>query len=94
MYKSLISLTLALSCAACAETTPVPDLPQIPQAGQCDPGTYAAFIGQNEEIFARATFPAPMRIIPPGSAVTMDFRPDRVNFDLDADGTITRVWCG
>ena len=29
------------------------------------------------------------RIIPPGTAVTMDFSPERVNFDLDAKGRIT-----
>jgi hypothetical protein len=34
------------------------------------------------------------RIIAPGTAVTRDFSPERVNFDLDAKGRITRVWCG
>ena len=34
------------------------------------------------------------RIIPPGTAITMDYSADRVNFDLDAGGRITRVWCG
>lgn len=34
------------------------------------------------------------RIIPPGTAVTMDHRPDRLNVETDADGVITRVYCG
>lgn len=37
---------------------------------------------------------APVRILPPGSAMTMDHRPDRLNVELDADGVITRIWCG
>lgn len=36
----------------------------------------------------------PFRILPPGSMMTMDHNPERVNFDLDNAGTITRVWCG
>ena len=36
----------------------------------------------------------PFRILPPGSAMTMDHSPARVNFDLDDAGNITRVWCG
>jgi len=34
------------------------------------------------------------RIIPPDSVVTQDFRPDRMNVDLDAAGVIARIWCG
>ena len=36
----------------------------------------------------------PMRVLPPGSAMTMDHRIDRLNVDLDEDGVITRIWCG
>lgn len=36
----------------------------------------------------------PFRILPPGSMMTMDHSPARVNFDLNDAGKITRVWCG
>ena len=36
----------------------------------------------------------PLRILPPGSAMTMDHRPDRLNMDVDEGGLITRIWCG
>ncbi len=36
----------------------------------------------------------PYRILPPDSAMTMDYAPARVNFDVDAAGIISRVWCG
>ncbi|PCH66748.1 MAG: hypothetical protein COC12_12535 [Rhodobacteraceae bacterium] len=34
------------------------------------------------------------RIIPPNSPITQDYRPDRLNVDLDEGGIITRIWCG
>lgn len=35
-----------------------------------------------------------VRVIRPGDAITMDFRTDRVNFDLDEQDRIRRVWFG
>ena len=35
-----------------------------------------------------------IRTIRPGTAVTMDFRPDRLNLELAPDGRINRVRCG
>ncbi len=36
----------------------------------------------------------PYRVLTPGSMMTMDHIPERVNFDVDDSGVITRVWCG
>ena len=35
-----------------------------------------------------------VRVIRPGDAVTMDYRQDRLNIELDADGKIVRFNCG
>ena len=35
-----------------------------------------------------------MRVIKPGMAVTMDYREDRLNLDVDADNKVTRAHCG
>lgn len=35
-----------------------------------------------------------VRIIAPGTAVTMDYRADRLNVETDEAGIITRVYCG
>lgn len=35
-----------------------------------------------------------VRLLPPDSMMTMDFREDRVNIEMDESGTVTRVWCG
>ncbi|MFD1156495.1 I78 family peptidase inhibitor [Roseovarius aestuarii] len=36
----------------------------------------------------------PLRVLPPGSAMTMDHNPARLNVDLDEAATVTRIWCG
>lgn len=35
-----------------------------------------------------------VRIIPPGTAITMDYRAERLNVETDAAGVITRLYCG
>lgn len=35
-----------------------------------------------------------LRLIQPGMAVTMDYREDRLNLDVDADNKVTRAHCG
>jgi len=35
-----------------------------------------------------------LRVIHPGDAVTMDFRPDRLNVEIGAGGRIERLRCG
>ena len=40
------------------------------------------------------SFPAGTRLIYPGTPVTEDSRPDRLNIDIDQSGRITGVWCG
>ena len=39
-------------------------------------------------------FNVPVRIIHPGTAVTMDYRDDRLNMEINETGTIFRVACG
>ncbi len=51
-------------------------------------------MGQEVGVVAAMTFPAPMRIIRPGEAVTMEFNPARLNFELDGANRIARVYCG
>ena len=46
-----------------------------------------------EEVARRSGAPV-IRWIEPGTAVTMDFRPDRMNGELDEDGVVTVLRCG
>ncbi len=77
--------------------------PQLDQPGymagrslpvSCD---FKEWVGRQADEAMQASLKAQkraFRILPPGSAMTMDYSEDRVNFNVDPDGKITRVWCG
>lgn len=37
---------------------------------------------------------APYRILGPNSVATRDYRPNRLNVDIDGNWSVIRVWCG
>ncbi len=80
----------SLALAACEE--PIPLIDNAPN--DCGAQGYQNLIGQSADIFASMTFSAPMRIIKPGMAVTMDYSPTRLNAELDAQNQIVRFYCG
>ncbi|WP_370300768.1 hypothetical protein [Pseudooceanicola sp.] len=43
---------------------------------------------------ARLTLPATARIIGPDDIYVQDYRPERLNADYNAQGIVTRLWCG
>ena len=90
-----LTLLPLLALAACAT---VPEDPQIdtPVLGgdSCDADALGYLVGQDIDEIDTATLPQPRRIIPPGTAVTMDYRADRTNFELDDEGRVVRVYCG
>ncbi|KAL7912603.1 hypothetical protein GGI35DRAFT_440684 [Trichoderma velutinum] len=45
----------------------------------------------NETMFCKKDLPESHRIIKPGTIVTKDFRPDRLNVHLNEDGTVSHV---
>ncbi|KAL6880849.1 hypothetical protein J3F83DRAFT_8884 [Trichoderma novae-zelandiae] len=48
----------------------------------------------NETTFCKRDLPEVHRIIKPGSIVTKDFRPERLNIHLKEDGTVSHVQHG
>lgn len=94
MRKTALTIFAAVTLVGCAE--PRPD----PRPDPVDPGTCGAdqlqfLVGQNEGVLAAMTFRAgTVRVIRPGMAVTMDYRSDRLNLELDRTGRIVRVFCG
>lgn len=68
-------------------------------AGACSPGSAQRFVGQpasaaNVEAARAAAAAGTVRVISPGQAVTMDYRPDRLNIDVDAQRVIIKLRCG
>lgn len=85
----------ALVLVGCQPVAPKPRPSGDPAVTDlCGAEGLAHLVGQDERAFAAMTFPASTRFIRPGDAVTMDFSAARLNFDIGADGRITRVWCG
>lgn len=95
---SCVPLLAVLSCAACAST------PSDPTEGSGSPGECRAepaqqYIGRKAETQVvdaakRASTSQQVRVIGPDDAVTLDYRPDRLNIRVDADRTIVAITCG
>ncbi len=76
-------------------TTPAP----VPLADECGASKLGDYLNQlaSADITTKieqTVGHARIRTIKPGDAVTMDFRPDRLNVEIGADGRITRLRCG
>ena len=95
--RSLILLLPAL-LAACATVGDPPVHGETP-GRTCDAAGTDRFIGQagtseSGAAILGATHSATLRWAPPGYALTMDFRADRVTVALDAGYKITGIHCG
>lgn len=102
---SLAPLALAACAPAPPPKAPPPPPPEAPppptaEAGaQCDATVVQSLVGQPADATtverARTGSGArTVRSFGPGDAVTMDFRPDRLNVERGADGRIVRLTCG
>jgi len=65
-----------------------------PAADSCDAAPFRRLIGKPDSVFHVMDLPDTVRLIHPGTPVTRDYRPARVNIEIDASGTIVKVWCG
>lgn len=85
--KHLIPLLVCVACTA------PPALPPKPQ-DTCGATQRAALIGQDAAALEKVLILGMIRVIRPGDMVTQDYRPDRINFILGPDETITQITCG
>ena len=46
------------------------------------------------DMMGMVELPASTRILGPDDAATTDLVPERLNVSFDAEGIVTRVWCG
>jgi hypothetical protein len=89
-----------LMTMACATVPPGEDVPEIGDPRyQCNAEGLGDLVGRQatQELGAdalRRSNSRSLRWIRPGDAVTMDYRPDRLNIHLDARGRVERFNCG
>jgi Peptidase inhibitor I78 family len=92
--NALVLATLAL--AACQPAKDPRFLGPPEQAAgvdACGAAELQDMVGQPKTILQTIKFAVPVRVIEPGTAVTADFSPNRLNFEIAADGTITKIAC-
>lgn len=92
MKQSILILALAGLTACGAQSVG----PTIPDAANdtCQAAQYAGLIGQDATALERVLRLGEVRIIRPNTAVTADFRPSRINYEIGATNQIMRVYCG
>ncbi|MGE0739700.1 MAG: I78 family peptidase inhibitor [Hyphomonadaceae bacterium] len=101
--RVMLMTAALLVLAACGQTTasPATETPTAeapaPQTREeataqdtCGASQYRSLVGQQ---IAAVTVPEGVRTIMPDTMVTQDFRADRVNILVDAQGVITSVEC-
>ncbi|WP_417491976.1 I78 family peptidase inhibitor [Maricaulis sp.] len=97
--RILLPVLSALAVSACATTTPdsggTTTLPGFDNTGDpCGAVAREYLIGQPVSEVDLESLARLVRPIHPGQPVTMDYRGERLNLDLDGDGVIVRLWCG
>lgn len=96
--KTLLPLIAVLALPACAASADRPATPSD-QAGLCKDEGLTAFTGRKvtaelgTELLA-ASGARSLRWGPPRSAMTLDFRPDRLTVAYDDDMMVTSARCG
>jgi len=103
--KTFVAGILAAGLAACtpsgngpsADSTE-PAAAPAPADDKCNSARVADVVGQpyDDALLARiktAVGHDTIRPIRPGDAVTMDFREERLNVEIGADGKVVRVFC-
>lgn len=96
---ALAAVALATLAACSAQTPPPATMPAQPDMTPgCGADQLQSYVGvkATESVLAglrdwRGAHP--VRVIEPGMAVTMDYRPDRLNIELDEAGIIRKVSC-
>ncbi len=98
-YVFAIALVALTGCAA----TPTPPSAGGPPPGgsfptgldnTCDGERYGTLVGQDATVLERVMILGQVRVVRPGSVVTQDYRPERMNFNIGADGRIASITCG
>lgn len=73
---------------------PAVAMAQRAEPDHCGASGFQGLVGQSAAIAEMLVLDQPKRVIPPGTAVTRDYRNNRINFDVDDNDLIARVYCG
>lgn len=87
------AFALLAACATAADT-PEDEVVDLSDGRECAAQQFQLLVGQLRNEVDTSTLPVPYRVYGRDDAVTMDYRPDRLNVVVGADGRVERVTCG
>ncbi|MBX9897992.1 MAG: YceI family protein [Qipengyuania sp.] len=95
----MVSDRVELDLTAAFEKPAAASDPPVATGDGCGSAAAEDFIGRKDTPALRAEARRKIghgriRWLPPGTIVTQDFRPDRLNVDIDAGGIVVRARCG
>ncbi len=95
--KLAIAAAAAFALSACATAEPVP-VHGVTPGHSCDSSDIQQFVGREatQQVgseMLRVSGAAKLRWVPQGSAVTMEFRSDRLTVFLTSDNHVERISC-
>jgi len=96
--KTLTAMGILMLASACVSVVPPPPGPP-PGGGSCNAAGGQGLVGRAASSqlgteALRLTGARDLRWIPPGGMVTMDYRPDRLNIETDAQNRVRTIRCG
>lgn len=87
-------LCVFLTACSAAPLAPVENPVPVGMDDSCDAAQYASVVGQDATALERVLILGQVRIVRPGSVLTQDYRPERINFIIGADNSIRQITCG
>lgn len=63
-------------------------------ADVCGASKHQSLVGKPGKGLASGRFGVPVRIVTPGSMMTMDYRAERLNISVNEAGLVEKVYCG
>jgi hypothetical protein len=98
IVRAILLLVGSAVLSACATSSPPESAPPARHPGQCKAEAGQHLIGSAASAetgaeLLRLTGATTLRWVPPRTAVTMDFRADRLTVSYDDDMAITRISC-
>lgn len=88
--SALATMVLLTGCVP--ETGPSAPANTVPAA--CGAAELQNMVGMPASAAETATFQQTTRFIRPMTPITEDYSEERLNFDIDANEKISRIWCG
>ena len=94
MRKFILLIGLLAGCAGGPKPPAGPEGSPMPLEDTCGAAPYERLLGQDATALEKVLIMRMVRVIYPDTAVTMDFRAERINFEIGRDNAIARIYCG